>query len=244
MIVNNSSVAMYEQIAEILKEEIRLKVYKAGESIGTHERLAKRFNVSIITIRKAIELLSKEQLLTIRQGKGTFVNNPLRFGEGNKLIALSSLIKKNNLKEEIHVPTMAAISTPKHLPQNIKDAYGEKCVYINRLHSVNGVCISDYNIYLPFEFTSKFTKEEVVESSTYHLIQNKLEIALGRGVQVIRAEGANKEVARLLSLEFGSPVLVMLRDSYSKDGKLIEYIEAYCAPEYFSFQVELDLSVD
>ncbi len=244
MIVSNSSVAMYEQIAQILRNEIQTEVFKTGEAIGTHNQLAERFQVSIITIRKAIELLCKENLLIIRQGKGTFVNTPVLLGEGNKLSALSAVMKKHNLEEEVYVPTMSTIKTPKHLPQNIQNALGEKCVYINRLHSINGVCISDYNLYLPTIYADKFTREEVTAHSIYYLYQNKLKVSLGRGVQTIKAEKALKEEAKLLSVDEGSPLLVLTRDSYSKNEELIEYLEAYCSPSHFSFKIELDLSID
>ena len=76
MINKNSSVPMYEQIAEKLREEILARKYGPDGNIGTHAYLAERFGVSLITIRKAISLLTQQGLLDVAQGKGTFVCAP------------------------------------------------------------------------------------------------------------------------------------------------------------------------
>ena len=55
MVNKKSSVAMYIQIAQMLKQDILTQTLKPGECLGTHAELAKRFGVSLITIRKAIE---------------------------------------------------------------------------------------------------------------------------------------------------------------------------------------------
>src|SRR5262249_48395134 len=64
---------LYRQIKSLLVQDLQAGVWKAGEMIPSEFELASRFQVSQGTVRKAIDDLAAENLLTRRQGKGTFV---------------------------------------------------------------------------------------------------------------------------------------------------------------------------
>ena len=64
----------YEQIENILKYEIRKGNLKEGDKIGSHNELAKKYDVSLITIKKSLSNLIKDGILISRIGKGTFVS--------------------------------------------------------------------------------------------------------------------------------------------------------------------------
>jgi len=69
---------LYKQIAEEIKREIAEGRLKVGDSIGSHKELARRFNVSLITIRRARSELIQEGVLYTRIGKGTYVAEQTR----------------------------------------------------------------------------------------------------------------------------------------------------------------------
>ena len=64
---------LYQQIAVDLRDQISKGKLKIGDRIGSHQDLALRFDVSLITIRKARDLLIREGVLYTRVGKGTYV---------------------------------------------------------------------------------------------------------------------------------------------------------------------------
>lgn len=66
---------LHEQIAEVLRDEIRSK-YKPGDRLEPESRQAKRFGVSIVTVREAMLRLSQEGLIERRHGSGTYVLEP------------------------------------------------------------------------------------------------------------------------------------------------------------------------
>ena len=75
-LARDSHVAMYRQIASQLRDAIAGGVYKPGEKIPAEPLLTRRFGVSRITVRQAIDALSREGLVIRKQGKGTFVTVP------------------------------------------------------------------------------------------------------------------------------------------------------------------------
>lgn len=87
--------AKYEMIYKDLCEKISEKFYKNGELLPTEKELANSYNVSRITIQKAMQILSSNGLIERVPGKGTFLktsNSPLRTQQ-NKFI--SAIIPKS-----------------------------------------------------------------------------------------------------------------------------------------------------
>ena len=88
------SQAKYRQIADILRERILRGRYKPGETIPSYPRLRELFEVSDITVRKAVALLVNEKLLRMERGrgKGFFVMPPVPArGSGRRLHRLCIL---------------------------------------------------------------------------------------------------------------------------------------------------------
>src|SRR5688572_24402737 len=64
---------LYKEVKIRLTRGLAAGEWKPGEAIPSESRLAERFNVSIGTIRKAIDELVAERILLRQQGRGTFV---------------------------------------------------------------------------------------------------------------------------------------------------------------------------
>lgn len=242
MINKKSSTAIYEQIAAAIKNDILSHKYPPGSCLGTHTELADTYGVSLVTIRRALALLIDENLVVTKQGKGTFVNTAtLLQDDNNRLSAVSTILENHNLEPITIVRDMRSISTPDYLPSHIQQLLGSECVFIERLHRASEHTVGYTKLYLPTVFGRQFTMDEVSNTTIYKLYRDKLNIPLGRGVQLIQANRATKKIAELLEVEDGSPLLTIFRESYSSDGRLIEYMEANYEYTQYSFKVELEL---
>lgn len=71
---SNSIRPLYLQIQDDIKNSINSGKFSHGEKIPTETQLQKMFNVSRVTVRKAINGLVDNGVLIRQQGIGTFVN--------------------------------------------------------------------------------------------------------------------------------------------------------------------------
>ena len=67
---------LYRQLAQHLESAIRSGALKPGDRLESEELLVRRFAVSRITVRLAVDELVRKQLIVRQQGKGTFVTLP------------------------------------------------------------------------------------------------------------------------------------------------------------------------
>ena len=80
-------VPKYYHIKQEIIKEIDNNTYKENETIPSERELMAVFDVSRITIRKAIDDLVKEGYLYRVHGKGTYVKGD---GEQNNLVSITS----------------------------------------------------------------------------------------------------------------------------------------------------------
>lgn len=71
-----SSVPLYFQLAEVLKERIEAGHWPAGERFPSERELADEFGISRTVIRPALDLLASDGQLVRIKGRGTFVMPP------------------------------------------------------------------------------------------------------------------------------------------------------------------------
>jgi len=71
----NDPTPLYEQIQIDIKKRIESGELNVGDQIGSQNELAREYDVSVITIKKALLNLVNERILYTRVGKGTYVSD-------------------------------------------------------------------------------------------------------------------------------------------------------------------------
>ena len=69
----DAAVPVFQRIKDHLLAEIQAGTWREGDVIPSEQELAKQFNVSRMTVNRAVRELTAEQVLTRVQGSGTFV---------------------------------------------------------------------------------------------------------------------------------------------------------------------------
>lgn len=235
----DNPIALYLQIANKLKQEILSKKIKPGEKIGSQRELEERFQVSKITIRKAIELLEKEGLVLTSQGKGTFVKPEKVEQTLDQLQSLSDIIKNSGYTPQVKIKKLEMVSTPASFKQDENEEIDPYCLYIERLHTVEELPIAFAQVYISYDLGEKITKNELENHTIYELLEQKLGITLGEAIQSIEACPASGTLGKVLDVPEGSPLLKAERLTYSSDNKLIEKITFYYRFDEYAFKIKL-----
>ena len=96
---------LYQQIYDEIKDAIEKGVYAPKERIPSELELAEQYEVSRITVRRAVEELCSDGYLVKQQGRGTFVSTPHinRQFHASTLQTFTALCASNGMKAGAHV---------------------------------------------------------------------------------------------------------------------------------------------
>lgn len=242
MIDKNTVTPLYVQVSNELRMEILSNQYGENGCIGTHTNLAKRFNVSIRTIREAVQILEREGLVEIRQGKGTFVRRKVLVDQMQELNGIMKMLDEFNIKKQVKAIQFSLVDTPEWMDSELKSWFGRKTLFIQRLVTVGTEPLCSADIYLPEKFCYGIEKKDIETKTIYQILQGKFNVELGKGKQFIRAGGASERIAKALHIAENSPVLELERKAYDKQGDLIEYMLLTYEASKYCFEVELNLN--
>lgn len=232
---------LYEQIKRMLTQSLIDGEWRAGDLIPSEMELAARFQVSQGTVRKAIDSMVSENILTRRQGKGTYVSThnaevqKLRFlrlagPDGKKAFPQNELISclrgKANAKvaKQLNLKTGAAIIEIKRLLifQGKPQIYDHIILPAQPFHGLNGKQIDDY------------------KGSLYRMYEELYGIPMVGAHEEIRAVAAPAEAAKALGLKKAAPVLQIERIAYSYGNRPLEWRMGLCVTDFYHYQADLE----
>jgi GntR family transcriptional regulator len=225
--------SLYQQIATRLREEAVNGAYGPSGKLQSEAQLCERFGVSRITVRQALDRLEEEGTVERKQGKGTYVaGKRVRHGL-DALRSFHDSLVLQGLTPEMRLLSLEPAAVPEHLRGRFVDADGG-CVLLRRLHLVDGKPIALGASYLP-RAIGALDRDAVARQPNYAL----LGAINGKGAAhadiAIRAEAATREVARILKVKTGVPLLVMTRTSSFPNGECCDFSTFHICAERYEF---------
>ncbi|NLB89669.1 MAG: UTRA domain-containing protein [Clostridiales bacterium] len=174
LLIPDSSMPLYEQLANHLRTDIALGKYLPGKRLPTEADLCDIYNVSRITVRRATKELIEEELLEAKQGKGVFVAMPKVTIHAMALDGFSSFGKIRDSEKgrerniTIHQKTKRSPTTKECRLLEINK--NEIVAELTRTLAVDGVPIMlDRSVYAESRFPGMLEKVEE-STSTYRLM--------------------------------------------------------------------------
>ncbi|MGL5960666.1 MAG: GntR family transcriptional regulator, partial [Cetobacterium sp.] len=178
----------YLEIYNFIKKNIDEGIYKPEDKIPSENVLKDMFSVSRNTVRKAIELLASNGLLSSVHGKGVFVMKkiPVNFLlGGSESFKEASL--KNNLKYKTTLIKFEDLVVDKELSEKSHFSIGQKVIHLIRIREINGEqIILDDNYFL--EEVVKGIDSDIVLDSIYEFLENKKSIKINGAQKIISVE--------------------------------------------------------
>jgi GntR family transcriptional regulator len=215
---------LYQQIKALIMRGLQAGEWKPGEAIPSELDLAARFRVSQGTVRKAIDELAAENLLVRRQGKGTFVATHSEEKIQYRFLRLQPEGGGDPVPMQRQFLDCRRIPAPADVARALELRAGEMTVEIRRLLSQQGQPIVLDDIWLPAQLFKGLTAQRMEEykGPLYGLFESEFGVRMIRAEERIRAVAADDEVAGLLGVPVGFPLLSVERLSLTYGDKPVE----------------------
>ena len=229
--VKGGGIPLHRQLFLCLRDRIYRGVYVPGGAIPNEQQLCDLFNVSRITVRRALADLEAKGLLLRKQRLGTFVHpdfQPARqaatlaFLDGMQSMALEAMPSQLLSSEQAMPPPDVAIL--------LKLKVGQPAHHTRRLRSENGAPVVISEAWVPANLLPKVTESAARKNLLYQLLLAQ-GIMFDRVVQEISAESTDPETAVLLHTEVGAPLLRVTRLLHDTQQRPIQHLTARSSPD-------------
>lgn len=235
-----TSVPLYYQLEQDLRDRILRGEFEQGGMLPIEEELCRSYRVSRITVRRAIDGLLAQRLVTKRHGVGTFVNPTVGSVQSIRLVGYmdDALAYVKTLTYRLLSRTQER--PPPLIAAALALAPEEQAVRFELLVRDGRLPFAYSNFYFPEAVGSLLSKEDLVDAvPILRIVENKTRQVIKRGEQTIRAIQADSVMARHLGIPSGMPILQALRTYYTADGTPVEVALVRYHPDRYDFTVDL-----
>lgn len=232
---------LYEQIKILLTNSLVAGEWKPGEAIPSEMDLAARYHVSQGTVRKAVEELAAESILTRRQGKGTFVASHREPSYQYRFLRMQP-----DSGDRVHPVNLFFGLERGRATAEVAHALGlaggDAVVIFKRVMSFGGRPIVLDEIAFDAMRFPGFTLAELEEfhGSVYSFYETVFGVRMIRAEERLRAVAADSVAAAHLKVAPGTPLLRVDRVAYTYGDQPVEWRRGLCVTEAFSYFNELN----
>lgn len=220
MLNQNIPTPLYEQLKNVMKEEIFRKVYLPGERMPSELELEEKYKVSRITVRRAVKELCEEGILVRKQGKGTFVLNNKTCGRlDGPSKGFHDCLEMEGKRAGVDILEKSIIHVDEAYAKDLQIDVNDEVIYLRRLMYADDVPTMIDTSYIPLKRFPELYEKLSGNVALYRILEKDYGVALDNYYKVLKVQKATKEMSRLLNCHDGDPMFNLLKISYNRDDQ-------------------------
>ncbi|MBN9605662.1 MAG: GntR family transcriptional regulator [Actinomycetales bacterium] len=207
------------------------------EKLPTERELADEFEISRLTVRRALDQLEHDGVVYRVQGAGTFVSEK----------SITKSFELTSFSEDMRARGLAPGSLDLRAdvaPAGARIGYAlglspaERVVHIRRVRTADDapMCIEDS--YLPEALVPGLV-DALGEGSLYRTLDREFALRLERADQVIKVTVLEPDSAVALHVPPFSPAFLVQRTGYDTRGRAVEYAESLYRGDRYSYELSV-----
>ena len=234
------SAPLYKEVKRHVMAALASGEWKPGAAIPAERRLSERYGTSIGTVRKAIDELCAENILIRQQGRGTFVASHNR---DRMLFYFFHVVPADGPKAYPDVELLAFTrgKADRVVAERLALEPGDAVVrFRNRLRLAGTPIMVDDITLAAARFAGLTERQLRTRPSTlYNLYQDSFGISVVRTRERLRAVAADADVAGLLDIAAGTPLLQIRRVACGYHDEPVEYRVSHVSTAHHEYYAEI-----
>jgi GntR family transcriptional regulator len=237
-VLDNAQVPLYIQLADLFRQRIARGYWPKGEKLPSLEKLGAEFQVARVTVRQAIDRLTRDGLVSPQRGRGTFVTGA---PQDNRWLRVETTLQSLADVYRDTQPTILNIdesATRRPLVYEADGVAAEHYVYMRRIHAHQGrpYCVID--IYLDAAIfaldPARFRAQTVIP-----LLMEMPAVKIVAARQLLKISTADLEVARHLGIRVNAPVAEVRRVFTGPKRRVIYLGEVTYRGDFVHMEIDL-----
>ena len=230
----DSSSPLYHQLMQRITADIERGTYPTGSRIPPEHELEQLYQVSRVTVRRALAELTTEGLLERKQGKGTFVSMPKGSMQLKSLHSFHDSCRANNVTPSTDVIHVKEITASTRDAEELNLSAGSRVLETLRVRKANGVpVVLERN---RFSMAYAWLQDQDLTGSLYSLLR-EYGVEPKLAVHDVSLRFATAEEAKLLETEEGVPLVCLHEVICDQRGRSLHNSVQLIRGERFVFRI-------
>jgi len=212
----------YAQLANILRQSMVTGILRPGDQLPSEAQLCERYNVSPMTVRRAINMLADQGVVVAEQGRGTFVK-PVAMGAATFHLRDLQNLFNDPERTSLHVLEARIVGADERVARKLEIRVGQRTVFIRRLLRTDGTPSLYHREYLVYDPLRPIVEAELEVTALQRLFNGTGETILKHGDISLEATILNDEEAQILQVSQPMAALCFEHLFYDFDDKPISW---------------------
>jgi GntR family transcriptional regulator len=231
-------VPLHHQVYLDLKAALDAGELRAGDRLPPERDLAARYGCSLITVRRALDELSREERVQRSRGRGTFVLGPRIDRNLTGALSFAEEMQRRGLDAETRLVESRAEPASQAVAAALELDAGAPTLYLERLRLAAGEPLLLEMVHLPADRFPGLLASDLEHNSLYDILTERYDTPVARARETLEPVVLPAREARLLGLPGGSLALLVAGVAFTPDGIPVEYGRTYVRGDRTRYYVE------
>lgn len=219
---------LYLEIRDDIRRLIDEGVYRRGERIPADAQLAERYDVSLPTVRRAVDLLVEDGYLQRRPRRGTVVSQGKKIDQAftGSILTYDDEMHQNGSVPKTQVILQRVVGAEGGVAKALEVPEGTPAMRLVRLRYADDLPNVFVSSLVPLDVLPGIEQEDFSKASLYNTMRRMGTPVthLWRKAEVVPA---SDEIATLLDEEPGEPIFFFRTVARGSAGRVLEYSRSY-----------------
>lgn len=222
----------YRVIYDDIVSQIRNGRLPPPSQLPNEHELARRYGVSRMTVRQALDMLGAEHYVVRRQGSGTFVAERRSGRHLNRLQSFGDELAADDVQVTGETIRFEECRVPPEIAELFGIRTDDIAHRVKRIRKVDKVPAALQDAWIPYAVAPSLTREPLLEDSLYRTLTGRYGVELSHADQELTAVGLSADHAARLGVEEGAPALESKRTTYATDGTVVERVISWTLQQF------------
>ncbi|MCA1989748.1 MAG: GntR family transcriptional regulator [Desulfarculus sp.] len=228
----------YLQLVKIFKAQIASGKYRPGAKLPSEAVICKKYGLSPMTVRRAINLLIDQGVVRTVQGSGTFVRGVKLSASSFNLQELMELIQDEN-GTQVKVLEMDIAKASPQVASRLGLASGDNVIHARRLLLTHGHPVVYHHGHLLYDPQRPIVEGELDVTSLRGLFSGAGQTDIKKGLMSVQAVALEEQEAVLLKRDKGSPAFRLEHTFYDFEDRPVSYGWFICPADRLLFTARI-----
>lgn len=229
----------YMQLVNIMKQQIAQGIFRPGDRLPSESQICQQYQVSPMTVRRAINILIDQRVASTMQGRGTFVNSLNLGSAAFHLKGIQEFFMDKNTT--VKILEARIVAAEERAAKKLEARLNDPLIFIRRLLLKGKEPFFYHKEYLIYDPTRPIVESELEVTSLQGLFNGSGSSEFKHGELSIETTVITAEEAKILRAELGFPAFCLEHIFYDFSEKPVSWGWFICRGDKLRFTTSVGI---